>query len=232
MPIDAPENTLLAFLKALAIGVPYLETDVHVSRDGVAIISHDADLLRLTGRNERVIDLSVAELKLIRLGQDQTFATLAEALDAFPEARFNIDIKVPEAVGPTVAAIRRARAVDRVLVTSFNGSRRRSAVAQLPGVATSASAGGVALALVLGKIGLIPLLRRALRNVHAVQVPERALGMTFTTPLMLARLHRVGVEMHVWTINDPADMRRLLDLGVDGIMSDRADLAMIALAES
>ena len=106
---EAPENTLLAFAKALALGIRYLETDVHASADGVAIISHDPDLKRLTGRDVRIEQLTAAELARIDLGEGQTFTTLAAALDAFPDARFNIDIKAEAAATPAAAAATSAR---------------------------------------------------------------------------------------------------------------------------
>ncbi len=225
LALEAPENTLLAFAKALAVGVEHIETDVHASRDGHAIVSHDPDLSRLAGRRVRVSELTLEELREVPLGAGQRFCTLAEALDGFPETRFNIDIKSADAVLPTVRAIVAQRATQRVLVTSFSERRRRAAIRRLPGVATSASAFRFAVALLLAKLGLIPLLRWSLRGISALQIPERAIGLRTVTPRMVRRYHSAGVEVHVWTINDPAAMERLLDAGVDGIVTDRADLA-------
>lgn len=226
LAVDAPENTLLAFAKAIAVGVTHIETDVHASRDGVAVISHDPDLARLAGRSGLVSALRLAELRRVDLGHGQSFATLAEALDGFPDARFNIDVKSEDAIDPTVSAIRSAGASSRVLVTSFSERRRSATVRQLPGVATSASATLFAGALISGKLGLSAAVKFALRNVDAVQIPERALKINAVTPRQLRLLHDAGVEVHVWTINDVDDMIRLLDLGVDGIVTDRADLAL------
>ena len=223
---DAPENTLLAFLSALAIGVTHLETDVHASADGVAVISHDADIVRTTGLAGRVDELDFAQLRTVDLGQGQTYPSLEEALLAFPEARFNIDLKSDAVVVPAVEAILRAQAVGRVLVTSFDNGRRMRAVRALPGVATSASALPFAGALLAVKLGLVPIARRLLRDVHAVQVPERLRGVQVITPRTVRLLKRTDVEVHVWTVNDPDDMRRLLDLGIDGLVTDRADLAV------
>jgi glycerophosphoryl diester phosphodiesterase len=232
LAVDAPENTLLSFLKALALGVEYIETDVHASADGVAVISHDPDLSRVAGLDGQVETLPLAALRRIDLGNGQTFCTLAEALDAFPDARFNIDVKSVAAIQPTVDAIRTLRATERVLVSSFSESRRRAAIDQLPGVATSTSAPRFAAALIAGKLGCVPLMAHALRGTVAAQVPENALGLRVTTERMLDQLHSLGVEMHVWTINDPRRMRELIDLGVDGIVTDRADLAMAVVAGS
>ena len=222
---DAPENTLLAFLSALAIGVTHLETDVHASADGVAVLSHDPDLARTAGIAGRIDELDFDELNRVDLGHAQTLPSLEEALNAFPEARFNLDLKSDAAVGPAVAAILRTHAVHRVLVTSFDNRRRLRAVQALPGVATSASAVPFAGALLAVKLGLVPLARRVLRDVQAVQVPERLRGVRVISPRTVRLLKAAGVELHVWTINEPAHMRRLLDLGVDGLVTDRADLA-------
>ncbi|MDM4764008.1 glycerophosphodiester phosphodiesterase family protein [Galbitalea sp. SE-J8] len=223
------ENTLPAFEAALALGARYLETDVHASRDGVAIISHDPSLARLTGTDATVSSLSYDELRDIPLGAG-AFVSLADVLAALPEARLNIDLKSADAVAPAVAAIRDAGAADRVLVTSFSDARRRAAVRALPGVATSASAGSFATALLASRGRLTPVVRRALAGVVAVQVPERALGMSVPNPRFLRLLHDLGVEMHVWTVNDAAAMHRLLDAGVDGIITDRTDIAVEVLA--
>lgn len=230
LAVDAPENTLLAFVKALSIGVTHLETDVHASADGVAILSHDPDLVRLVGRQAQIADLTAAELARIDLGDGQTFTTLAAALDAFPDARFNIDIKAAAAAGPAAAAIRAAHAENRVAIGSFSKARRLAAVRLLPGVATSASSGAVFVATWAAAIGLRVVTRTVLRSVDAVQIPEKILGVRSTSPRVLAALHAAGVEVHIWTINDEPSMTRLLDAGVDGIMTDRADLAVQVLA--
>lgn len=222
----APENTLLAFAHALAVGVTHIETDVHASSDGQAIIAHDPDLSRVAGRPQRVGDLTARELSQIDLGHSQHLPTLLEALDAFPEARFNIDLKSAEAVAPTISAIEHARAVNRVLLTSFSERRRRAALRRLPQVATSASGPRFAAALFATVIRGGPLVRAALRGLHAVQIPPRAMGLDTVSPARIRAFHAAGVEVHVWTINDEPDMRRLLALGVDGIVTDRADVAM------
>lgn len=225
----APENTLLAFAKALAAGVDYIETDVHVSADGVAIISHDPTLKRLTGRRERVAELTRAELAEVDLGEGQTYASLAQALDGFPDVRFNIDVKTKDAADAAARAILDAGASHRVLVTSFQHATRKATVAALGGehtVATSASQRGVILALIGARLGLGFLVRAALAGVDAVQVPERRGPLRVVTARFIDAVHRAGVEVHVWVVNDEGDMRRLLVQGVDGIVSDRADLAV------
>lgn len=226
LAVEAPENTLLAFAHALSHGVEFLETDVHASADGVAVIAHDPDLQRVADSAVLVHDLTVPELAALDLGEGQHMPTLAEALDAFPDARFNIDIKSADAVVPTVEAIRSLHAERRVLVSSFSERRRRAAVRLLPGVATSASGPIFASALVAATVRGAAAVRAILRGVQAVQIPERALGMNTLSPARLRQYHSAGVEVHVWTINQTDAMHRLLDLGVDGIVTDRADLAI------
>ena len=216
----------MAFASAIGIGATHVETDVHASSDGVAVISHDPDLARVAGITGRVDALSLARLSAIDLGHGQGFCSLAEALDAFPETRFNIDIKSAAAVAPTVAAILDARAVDRVLVTSFSEKRRRAAVRQLPGVATSASSSLFASVLAAGSARATSLVHRLLRGIDAVQIPEQYSGVRIVTDRMIRLLHSAKVEVHVWTVNDAPAMHRLLDLGVDGIVTDRADIAL------
>ncbi len=230
LALEAPENSLLAFAHALALGVTHIETDVHASADGVAVIAHDADLSRVAGRPDRVGGLTVAELAALDLGEGQHVPTLAEALDAFPEARFNIDLKSADAVEPTVDAIRAARAEHRVLLTSFSERRRRAALSHLPHVATSASGPRFAAALLASVLGGGPLVRAALRGLHAVQIPLRAIGLDTVSPARIRAFHAAGVEVHVWTINETTEMTRLLALGVDGIVTDRADRALEVVA--
>lgn len=228
---EAPENTMLAFLKALSAGATHIETDVHATLDGIAVISHDADLARLVGREVRVDQLTLSELKRISLGEGQSFASLSEVLEAFPEARFNIDVKTDAAVVPTAEAVLEARAVPRVLITSFSEDRRRRTAALLPGVATSASARVLRVAVLAALLGLDGVVRRTLRGFDAVQVPERVRFMRVVTPRFVRAVHVAGAEVHVWTVNEPSAMSRLLGLGVDGIVTDRCDLAVTVIAE-
>ncbi len=223
---EAPENTLLAFAAAVGIGITHIETDVHASADGVAMVAHDPDLSRVVGHATRVDELTSRELAELDLGDGQHMPTLAEALDGFPDAFFNIDLKTMDAVAPTVDAITAVRAHDRVLLTSFSERRRRAALRLLPEVATSASGPRFAAALLASVVRGGPLVRGALRGLHAVQIPERAIGLDTVTPARIRAFHAAGVEVHVWTINDADTMRRLLERGVDGIVTDRADIGL------
>lgn len=230
LAIEAPENTLLAFRKAAEVGARYVETDVHVSADGVAVVAHDPTLRRIAGREVAVSQLTMSELRGVDLGHGQGFASLEEALDAFPQLRFNIDVKVAGAVEPAVAALRRTRAASRALLTSFSDRRRRRLGALVGEAVTSAGRTGVISTRLASALRSDTALGWARRGAAALQVPERVGSVRLVTPRFVDALHRAGVEVHVWTVNDPADMTRLLDLGVDGLVTDRADLAVPLVA--
>ncbi|MFB2556138.1 glycerophosphodiester phosphodiesterase family protein [Herbiconiux liangxiaofengii] len=231
LALEAPENTLGAFQKAVEAGALYLETDVNATADGIAVAAHDPTLDRVAGRPERVADLTLEQLRQIDLGAGQRFSTLAEVLLALPTSRFNIDIKSEDAAAPAAAAIEAAGARDRVLITSFSTRRRRSASVLLPGVATSASAWEFVPALIAAKIGLVPLVRVFLRRVDAVQIPRVIYGMETTTARTVQRLHAAGVEVHVWTIDDVDEAKLLFERGVDGVVTDRVDLMLPVAAD-
>lgn len=229
--LDAPENTMLAFAAAINEGAEYVETDVHATADGVAVVAHDPTLERTAGRPERIDSLLWHELENIPLGDDQTVPTLHDVLDTFPDTRFNIDMKSDAAVAPTVRAISALRVTDRVLLTSFREARRRRARQLLPNVATSASKSIVLRAIGAAKLGSRAVMSRALRDVDALQIPERMRSTRVLSETLLALAHECGTEVHVWTVNERDDIDRLLRVGVDGIVTDRVDVALKAVAE-
>ncbi|QEO12993.1 glycerophosphodiester phosphodiesterase [Agromyces intestinalis] len=231
LAVDAPENTLTAFEAAVRSGAAYVETDVHRSRDGVAVVSHDPTLDRVAGHRVRVGDLTAAELAAIDLGRGAGLPTLADALAAFPDTRFNIDVKEAAAVDATVDAVRSTGSIDRILLTSFDDARRRRLAGMLPGVATSVGSAGVVRALLTGRFGATAM-RRAVRGAAALQVPERAGRVRIVSPGFVRAAHAAGLEVHVWTVNEPDDMRRLLAYGVDGLVTDRCDLALEIVARN
>lgn len=226
LAVEAPENTMMAFIAAVDAGATFLETDTHATADGVAVLAHDPALDRVAGRDVVIEQTLWKDLSEIDLGQGERVPGLREALLALPDARWNIDLKSDAAVVPAVRAIVEAKAVDRVLLTSFSERRRRQAQQLLPQVATSASQRIVMQALAAQRLGLRGRLAKILEPVIALQVPRRAKGVEIISERSVAAFKRAGVEVHVWTINDPAEMQELLDLGVDGIVTDRADLAL------
>ena len=234
VPTDAEgivENTVAAFAAAHAIGAKYVESDCHLTADGVVVFFHDDDLLRVTGDPRKIA--AVRHDELVEIMADRGgLASAADTIEAFPTLRFNIDVKSPDAALPLGRIV--AGHADRVLFMSFwdAGRRRvREAARHLGGEpATSAGRETVARLLAAVSTGSSALVRRVLRGVDAVQIPERQGPMRIVTPRLLRLVHDADVEVHVWTVNDRHDMDRLLALGVDGLVTDRADLALNATA--
>ena len=228
--IEGLENTLAAFRHAVGLGYDYLETDVHVTRDGVLLAFHDSVLDRVTDRRGEIAALSLREVREALVGGREAVPTLAELFDAFPHARFNIDLKSEGAV-PALADFIAARdAWDRVLVGSF--SRRRTArFRELTGgrVPTSATPGQIAAFRLLPSARLAALV--AGRGADALQVPHRRGRLLVVTPGLVRRAHAAGRHVHVWTIDEAAEMRELLDRGVDGLFTDRTDILKAVLVQ-
>jgi glycerophosphoryl diester phosphodiesterase len=222
------ENTLTAFRHARALGYRYLETDVHTTRDGVLLAFHDRVLDRVTGETGAVGALSLEEVRRARIGGVEPVPTLAELVDALPGARFNVDLKSGGAV-PALAAFLVERGLeDRVLVGSFS-HRRLRAFRRLTGdrVATSASPVEVAAFRLLPSGRLARAVTRG--RVAALQVPRRAGPLEVVTRGLVRRAHAAGAHVHVWTVDDPREMRLLVDRGVDGLMTDRTDILRAVL---
>ena len=216
------ENSLRAFAQAVDMGYRYLETDVHASADGVLLAFHDKSLDRVTDRVGRIARLPYAEVLRARIGGTEPIPKLAELLDAWPQVRVNIDVKEASAIAPLASVVRALRAEERVCVASFSPARIRRARALLgPRVPTALGPVGVAGLRLLPAPRLRALLLAG--NVPAVQVPQRAGRLTVVTAAFIARAHALGKHVHVWTVDDETEMGRLLDLGVDGLMTDRID---------
>ncbi|MEV4770363.1 glycerophosphodiester phosphodiesterase [Micromonospora humida] len=215
---DGDENTVAAFTRAVELGYRYVETDVHATADGVCVVFHDATLRRVTGQRGRIADLRWADLATVRVGGAAVVPRLDEVLAAWPQIRFNIDVKADGGVTPTVEAVTRAGAADRVLLASFSDARLARLRAATDGrVATGLGARGVARLWLASRHGR-PL--RLPPSVVAAQVPPRWAGVPVVDRRFLAYCRRLGVHVHVWTIDEPARMHDLLDRGVDGIMTD------------
>jgi glycerophosphoryl diester phosphodiesterase len=220
---EHPENTMAAFGAAVALGYRYLETDVHATSDGVVVAFHDAALDRVTDRRGRIADLPWSDVRRARVGadadgdRDYGIPRLEDVLGAWPDVRVNIDAKHGRSVAPLVEVLRRTQSFDRVCVAAFS-DRRLARFRRLTGgqVCTSmgpAEIAGVRLASLNGRSG--PVLAAC------AQVPVRYGGLRIVDRRFVAAAHRGDVPVHVWTVDDPVEMERLLDLGVDGIMTDR-----------
>jgi glycerophosphoryl diester phosphodiesterase len=219
---EAEENTAEAFARAIALGYRYVETDVHATADGVPVVFHDPTLERLAGQRGHIAALRWADLATVRVGGAAAVPRLDEVLAAWPGTRFNVDVKADTGVEATVATIQRAGAGDRVLLASFSDARlARLRTLAGPRVATSLGVRGVA------RLRMASLTRRRLSlpaSVVAAQVPVRYGRVRVVDRRFVAYAHRLGLQVHVWTIDDPAEMNDLLDLGVDGIMTDRVEV--------
>ena len=224
--LEVEENTMAAFAHAVALGYSHVETDVQATRDGVAVIFHDDDLERMTGERGRLAELTWDELSRCRTRGGERIPRLDEVLAAWPGLRINLEAKADAAVAPMAAAIARAGALDRVCVGSFE-ARRTARLRSLlgPGLLWSPAHAGV-LSLWLRGWGL-PAPRP---DFGAVQVPTQYKGIPLVTPRFVRAAHAAGVQVHVWTVDEAAEMRRLLDLGVDGLMSDRPTLLKEVIA--
>jgi len=216
------ENSLAAFRAALSAGATHIESDVHATKDGVAVLFHDEDLVRVAGISRLIRDLSLEDLRSIRIKGEAVVPTLAEGLEL--GARLNLDIKSKLAIAPTVFEIERYSAYDRVLVSSFSSKRRNAALKLLSRpVATSASMREVALAVLSHKAFGLGF-ARLVSSIDAFQIPQKMYGINFADPKFVERLAKHGVETHFWTVNDPEQAQQLLSLGACGIVSDRVDL--------
>ncbi|MEP6816507.1 MAG: glycerophosphodiester phosphodiesterase [Marmoricola sp.] len=221
------ENTIEAFRHAVKLGYHYLETDVHATRDGVLLAFHDDVLGRVTDHGGRLSEMTAAQVGRARIDGRHAVPTIVELLDEFPDVRFNIDIKSERAIHPLVASIDRLGAHDRVCVGSFSAARMTT-FRRLTGgrVATAAVPSEVAAFRAALSAAVV---RRLVRGRHnggpsALQVPHRRGRFTVVTPGLVRRAHAAGLHVHVWTVDEPEEMRELLDSGVDGLITDRTDV--------
>lgn len=214
----APENTMAAFADAVSLGFRYVETDVHVTSDGVLVAFHDDGLLRTCGIDARIEDVPWDRLRDARVDGREPIPLLDDLLGAWPGLRVNIDCKSAEAESALSAALRRHNCLERVCIGSFSDRRLGRFRAEFgPQLCTSSGPREIA-SLSLASRTTRHLARTG--NSRAAQVPVRQGPLVIVTPSFIDACHRRGMKVHVWTVNDPVEMARLLDLGVDGIMSD------------
>ncbi|MGW5639762.1 glycerophosphodiester phosphodiesterase [Streptomyces sp. NPDC003832] len=217
---DGLENTLPQFRRAVDLGYRYLETDVHATRDGRLVAFHDATLDRVTDGAGRITDLPWTDVRQARVAGREPVPLFEELLEAFPEARWNVDVKAEPALRPFLDLVERTGAWDRVCLGSFSEARivRAQRLAG-PRLATSFGTRGVA-GLRLRSWGVpVPVRRSAV----AAQVPEEQSGIRVVDRRFVRSAHALGLQVHVWTVNEEDRMHRLLDLGVDGIMTDHIE---------
>jgi glycerophosphoryl diester phosphodiesterase len=240
-----PENTLFAFDKAVDLGIHVLETEIHSSKEGALVLIHDRTVDRTTNGTGPINAFTLKELKELDAGynwssdggqtfpfrgQGITIPTLEEVFTAFPKILFNIDIKQvePSLVLPLCEMIRGFNMVEKVMVASFNSQTIKQFRLKCPEVATSASKSEISIFFAMNLLFLGSAYRTA---AQALQVPEYSMGLHLLTQKFVDTAHKLNLKVHAWTINELADMRRLLELGVDGIITDYPD-RLISLLSS
>ncbi|WP_343065150.1 glycerophosphodiester phosphodiesterase [Nocardioides mesophilus] len=221
--IEGLENTLAAFQHAVDLGYRYLETDVHTTRDGVLLAFHDAVLDRVTASTGSLAELPYDVVADALIGGREQIPRLVDLLDRFPEARFNIDLKSDQAVTPLAALIHRRGLADRVCVASFS-PRRLHRFRRLAGPRVATACGPAAVVATR----FAPTRGASVRLVRspgvALQIPHHRGPVTVVTRELVRRAHAAGRHVHVWTVDVAEQMHELLDLGVDGLMTDRTDV--------
>lgn len=238
-----PGNTLYAYQQAAAMGVDVLEGDLHRTKDGVIVLMHDETVDRTTNGSGLIEDMTLAELKALDAGYDwtpddgQTFPfrgqgitvpTLEELFQAFPDLRMNLEIKLTETsiAQDLCNLIRQYDRQDKMLIASFHDDRMQEFRTVCPEVATSAGESEVRSLVILN---LLFLGRLYSAPAYAVQVPERQSGIEVLTPRFVNTAHHRNMQVDAWTINETADMQRMLDLGVDGLITDYPDRLLALL---
>lgn len=214
----APENTLAAFQDAVDLGYRYVETDVHSTADGVLVAFHDNDLARTCGVDKKISEVRWDELRHLKVNGAEPIPLLEDILGTWPDLRVNIDCKSEAALEPLIETIARHDCLDRICVGSFSDSRlNRIRQALGPGLCSSMPPREVARMLAIASTG-VPI--RTSWIAMAAQVPVKQGPIPVVTRRFIDASHRMGISVHVWTIDDPIEMNRLFDLGVDGIMTD------------
>ncbi len=218
--LEAPENTMKAFSYAVSLGYSYLETDAYATRDGVLLAFHDDRLDRVTDRRGLISELDYAEVRQARIGGCDPIPLMEEVLDAWPHVKVNIDAKHDGAVEPLIALLRDKQALDRVCVGSFSDGRLKRVRA--------AFGGDVCTSMGPIEVGRFWLAKRGIPvgrfGANCAQIPVKQGPATLVDAAAVKAARRLGLQIHVWTIDDQSEMERLVDLGVDGLMTDRPSL--------
>ncbi|HEX4867335.1 MAG TPA: glycerophosphodiester phosphodiesterase [Acidimicrobiales bacterium] len=225
---EAPENTMPAFEQAVRLGYRYLETDVHVTSDGELLAFHDDRLDRVTDASGAISELPWARVREARVDGREPIPRFEDLLGTWPEVRVNVDPKHDDAVEPLAEVLRRTGAVDRVCVGAFS-DRRLDRLQVLVGARLCRSMGPRQVARLVAASRGLP--GGGGVTAPCAQIPTHQGRIPLVTERLVKAAHLRGIQVHVWTIDDPSEMRRLLDLGVDGIMTDRPQVLKDVLIE-
>ena len=221
---DNPENTMPAFQHAVDLGYTYLETDVHATSDGVLVAFHDPDLSRTCDRNGTISELPWSEVSQARVDGREPIPLFEDLMEQFPDARVNVDCKADSALDGLIASLKRLKCLDRVLIGSFSDRRLRRLRAEF-GDALCSSYGPIQIAALSTPVGHLGVVRSPRSPSQQGRYQGRHRAARCATPT------RHGVQVHVWTIDEPDEMHRLLDLGVDGLMTDRPQILKDVLVD-
>jgi glycerophosphoryl diester phosphodiesterase len=216
-----------AFQSAVDLGYRYIETDVQLTADGVLVAFHDNDLTRTTGDKGKISEMVWADVRRALVHGREPIPLFEDLMASFPEVRVNVDCKSDVAVDGLVAAIRRSNALDRICVGSFSAARLRRLRREFgPALCTSLGPAEV----LRWRVGAVGPRGWPTPKLPCAQVPVRQFGIPLVTARMVRAAHALGIAVHVWTVDEATEMDRLLDLGVDGIMTDRPAVLKETLA--
>jgi glycerophosphoryl diester phosphodiesterase len=218
----APENTLAAFGLATALGFRYLETDVRLTADGELVCFHDETVDRVTRARGRVATRPLRGLKTLRVAGVEPIPTLTEVLEAHPEAHLMVDLKDEAAIAPLVKVLRRKGVAERVCVAGAWDGWLAHLRRQVPGVTTALGWRSLTALLSCARAGVRP--PRSVATSPFAHVPVRIGRVPVFVERLVGMAHEIGVRVVVWTVDHPAVMHRLYDVGVDGVITDRPDL--------
>ena len=212
----ANENSIESFRRALDLGYRVLETDVHGSKDGTAYIFHDDTLERLTGESLRISDLKDTDIDSLKVNTSSIIPRLSSIIEEFPEGLFNLDAKTWEATTPIVNTIRKMQFSTKVCIGSFNNARINVIINELgPETCHSMGTSNVIKFFVGAHLGI-----KQNFTSQCIQLPIKQFGISLITRKILKYADQLSIRIHFWTINDPTIMKKLIELNVDGIMTD------------
>ena len=210
------ENTIESFYYSQSLGCKFIETDVQVSSDGIPYIFHDETLTRLLGKNDVFSNLDSSEIEDLRIFESHKIPRLDETLQTFPDMCFQIDVKTDEVAMPALEVIHKCRAEDRVCIASFNSSRLSKVNNKYPEICLSMGPNEVGKML-LSSFGLY---KKTIMG-DCLQVPMYYYGIKVVTKRFIDFIHSKGLKICVWTINDEKTFRKLIEMKVDGIITDK-----------
>lgn len=226
---EAVENSFGAFREMYGLGIRHIETDAQLTADGVVVLNHDETVERMYGTQGVIAEMTYAEIAELRNASGEQMPRLDEVLEEFPELHFNIDAKTDQVAMPLVELLESTGALDRTLIASFSEKRlEKIRSLDLPDLTTSLGVAAVVrLMLASETVSTADTWRvnGPMNHVRAVQVPEKMKGIRVVNPRLIATAHTAGLAVHVWTVNEPAAMVRLLDWGVDALITDRPTMA-------